>query len=99
MIVLVSRMQIKPGFQEDIKALAKVAIDATLKEKGCISYRFLQDSFDDCTFCFVEEWLDQESLRAHTLTEHFLKWREQNAHMVADRAIKIYEAQESSFKL
>lgn len=99
MIVVISRMHVKPGVQEQLKALAKITVDATLKEHGCISYRFVQDAFDDCVFCFVEEWLNQDCLKAHTLTEHFRIWREQNAHMIADRTIKVYEAQEASLKL
>lgn len=99
MIVLISRMKIKPGFQDDIKALAKVTVEATLKEQGCISYRFVQDCFDECVFCFVEEWQDEACLKAHTLTDHFLHWRKNNAQMIDDRMIKIYEGHEAGIKL
>ena len=57
MIVVVSVLSIKPGFQAEIKKLAQVAVEATRKEQGCNSYRFLQDPYDDCEFCFVEECL------------------------------------------
>lgn len=96
MIVVLARMRIKPGFQTEIKALALSAIEATRKEQGNISYSLLQDPYDDCEFCFVEEWQDQAALKAHTQSMHFLKWREQGAHMVADRTIKVYSSQEVS---
>lgn len=94
MVVVVAQVRIKPGFQEEIKRLAQAAVEATQKEQGCNIYRFLQNPYDDCEFCFVEEWQDPEALKAHRLQAHFIKWREESAHMVADRAVKRYNAAE-----
>jgi len=94
MIVVIAQLRIKSGFQEEIKKLAQVAVEATRKEQGCIAYRFLQDPYDICEFCFVEEWRDQDALKAHRLKAHFLKWREESAHMVAERKVGRYDARE-----
>lgn len=94
MIIVVSRLRVKPGFAGEIKMLVQEAVEATRQESGCLSYRFLQDAFDDCEFCFVEEWRDQEALKAHRAEAHFIKWREKSADMVAERIIKRYHAQE-----
>jgi len=94
MIVVVAQLRIKSGFQEEIKKLAQVAVEATRKEQGCIAYRFLQNPYDTCEFCFVEEWRDQDALKAHRLQAHFLKWREESAHIVEGRKVGRYDARE-----
>ena len=94
MIVVVSSLRVKPEFEAEIKKFAREAVEATRRESGCISYRFFQDAYDACEFCFVEEWRDPEALKAHRSEAHFLRWREQSAHMVAERIIKRYEAKE-----
>jgi len=97
MVIVISRMVIKPGLQAEIKAVAAAAVDATINEQGCVSYRFLQDTADDCTFFFVEEWQDQEALKAHTQTEHFRIWREQSAPIVVSRNLSVYDGQAIGF--
>ena len=94
MIVVVANTRIKDGYQSEILQLAKVVSDATRQESGCISYRFLQDPYDICEFFFIEEWQDAQSLQAHRSTAHVLEWRDKIAHMVAERKIKRYSANE-----
>lgn len=94
MIVVVANTRIKEGYQSEILQLASVVAEATRQEPGCISYRFLQDPFDQCEFFFVEEWQDAQSLQAHRATAHVVEWRAKSAHMVAERKIKRYSAEE-----
>ncbi len=94
MIVVVSSLRVKPGCEAEIKLLAREAVAATRQESGCLSYRFFQDAYDACEFCFVEAWRDTEALKAHRNEAHFIKWREKSAPMVAERIIKRYDAQE-----
>jgi quinol monooxygenase YgiN len=86
-------MRIKPGSQAAIKLLAQEVVTATRKEPGCISYRFLQDAFDDCEVSFVEEWQDRDSITAHVLTPHYLTFREQNASLIVERIVTFYNSQ------
>lgn len=95
MIVVMARIRVKTGFEEEIKGLAKAAVAATVKEEGCVSYRFLQDAYDAREFCFVEEWTGLDALRAHTRTAHFAAWREASGPLIEERDLKLYEASET----
>lgn len=94
MIVVLARLRVKPGLESKIKELVQGVVEATRRETGCISYRLLQDFADAAEFSFVEEWQSKEALQAHMQTAHFLKWRDQSAPLVAERASKVYDAQQ-----
>jgi quinol monooxygenase YgiN len=93
MIILLVRLRIKPGLQQEIKAVAKAAVDATRKEQGCVSYNLLQDPYDDCEFRIIEEWASLEDLRAHGRMPHLAKWHKDSASLIEEKAINIYDSQ------
>lgn len=96
MIVVVSSIRVIPGCEAEIIKAANEFVATTRQEKGCRMYRFLQDPASNCDFCFVEEWQDLEALEAHCHAVHFFTWREKSAHMVAERIVRRYSAQESN---
>jgi quinol monooxygenase YgiN len=96
MIVLLVRLRIKPGVQQEIKALAKNVVDATQKEQGCVSYNLLQDPYDDCEFRIIEEWASLEDLHAHSRTPHLAKWHEDSASLIEEKTVNIYDSQAMS---
>lgn len=94
MIVVIANTRFKEGCGAQVLPLAKAVAEATHREPGCISYRFLQDPFDPCEFFFVEQWQDAQSLQAHRTRPHVLEWRDKIAPMVAERRIKRFSAEE-----
>lgn len=96
MIVVVSSIRVIPGSEAEIIKVANEFAAITRQEIGCCMYRFLQDPTSNCEFCFVEEWKDLEALEAHCHAVHFFAWREKSAHMVAERIVRRYSAQEIS---
>ena len=49
----------------------KIMIDASLKDKGCISYQFYQNFLNKDEYIMVEHWESKELLDAHMKTKHF----------------------------
>jgi quinol monooxygenase YgiN len=97
MIVVTSTFTSLPGKRERVIELARPAVEATRKEKGCIRYELFVSSEDDVTLQFIEEWTDADSLRAHLRSPHLAVFKEQRADSVAtDKTLKIFEAKEIS---
>lgn len=61
----------RPDARELLQDAAATMRTITLRESGCISYRFgfALDEPDD--LILVEEWSDEESLAAHLASAHF----------------------------
>lgn len=53
--------------------LAKELIEKTRKEKGCIEYRVYRDRHNPEIFCFIEKWESGHDLKAHFISEHFMR--------------------------
>ena len=63
------------------------------KEEGNVDYNLYVNTGDQ-TLMFVEQWESKEILAAHLQTEHFLKFGENIADLVAqDLIINVYEAE------
>jgi quinol monooxygenase YgiN len=92
MIHLIADLTLHPGAEAELRAAARIMIDATRREHGCIRYTLMQDVLDPLQFSFVEEWTDRQALAAHFETPHMAVWRAAQAPLVASRAIKIIHA-------
>ena len=72
---------------------AQDLIENSRKEDGNIDYN-LYCNTGDKSLLFVEQWESKEILNAHLQTEHFLKFGENIADLVAqDLIINVYEAE------
>ena len=97
MIVVTSTFKSLPGKREKIVELARPAVEATRKEKGCVRYELFLSSEDDVTLQFIEEWTDLDSLRAHLKSPHLAAFKEQRKDSVdAGGVLKVFEAKEVS---
>ncbi|NTW72212.1 MAG: antibiotic biosynthesis monooxygenase [Eubacteriaceae bacterium] len=74
MITLVSKATIKAGKLEEYKAVVGELAELSRKEEGCISYGLFEDLKDPNILTFIEEWEDDEALKFHNQTEHFIKF-------------------------
>ena len=78
---------------EKIVEFAQDLIENSRKEDGNIDYN-LYSNTGDGTLLFVEQWESIEILRTHLQTEHFLKFGENIADLVAaELDIAVYEAE------
>ena len=76
-----------------IVEFAKDLIENSRKEDGNIDYNLYCNTCDG-TLLFVEQWESIDILNAHLQTEHFLKFGENIADLVAqDLIINVYEAE------
>lgn len=70
--VLVARYQVRQGHGDEVAiALAEMGRAVDNAEPRCLDYRVGRSLDDPDQFILYEEYVDQESLEAHRLTEHF----------------------------
>jgi quinol monooxygenase YgiN len=79
MIYVVATSQVKPELRDAFIKGAKECIEATRKEKGCISYDSHCSINDPNLFVVVERWESREDLNAHGRAPHMKVWREYSA--------------------
>ena len=78
---------------EKIVEFAQDLIENSRKEEGNVDYNLYVNTGDQ-TLMFVEQWESKEILAAHLQTEHFLKFGENIADLVAgDLAIDVFNAE------
>lgn len=68
---VVARAVVKEGQEDAFVSVAKVLVEATRKEPGCISYTFYQSPMSPVSFIFYEEYKDGEAFNNHANSEHF----------------------------
>ncbi|MFT5193828.1 MAG: quinol monooxygenase YgiN [Cellvibrionaceae bacterium] len=75
MIVISGTIYIKKDKVSEAIELAKVMMEKTGEEVGCISYRFYSDIESPDIFRVFEEWESEEDLQAHFVSEHMADFR------------------------
>ena len=55
---------------DNVEAVLREIIEPTRQEAGCIKYQLLQNNSQPTDFTFVEEWTDNEALKAHAGSSH-----------------------------
>jgi len=73
MIKVMAKFFAKEDKIENILELAKILVEETVKEDGCINYEMYQDVKDPSTLIMIEEWETIEALNNHMASEHFKK--------------------------
>ena len=89
MIYLISTAHLKPGTREKCIAPAKVCIEASRKDAGCIAYDLNLSVTDPDRMVFVEVWESKAALDAHFQTAHFKAWRAAIADYVVSRKLEV----------
>ena len=89
MIYLISTAHLKPGTRETCVAPARVCIEASRKDAGCIAYDLNLSVTDPDRMVFVEVWESKAALDAHFQTAHFKAWRAAVADLVVSRKLEM----------
>ena len=70
---------------EELKELLKTTIIDTKKEKGCLIYEVFQTINNPVEFIVIDSWKDEESLKKHYESKHYLNFinnfKQYNAHI------------------
>src|SRR5437588_8363002 len=70
---LIVHLKAKKGQEDALKKAAKPCIEASRKEKGCVTYELHQDREDPTKFVFFEKWKSVKDLQSHFGEEHVKK--------------------------
>jgi len=71
MITITAKSTIKPGKKKEYLVLAKELVEASRKEKGCLSYNLYEDIENPGVFIVIEEWENKEDIQRHNISKHF----------------------------
>lgn len=93
MIYLISTAHLKPGTREKCLAPARVCIEASRKDPGCIAYDLNLSVSDPNRMVFIEVWESRAALDAHFQTPHFRAWRAAIAEFVESRKLEVITPQ------
>lgn len=95
MIVISGTIFVKPDKVAQAIEAAKVMMEKTAEEPGCISYRFYADIEAPDVFRVFEEWESDEDLQAHFETPHMAEFRKKlGGLLAAPPAIRRYVVSE-----
>ena len=89
MIVVIARLVIKPGSIPPLLGPARICIEATRREEGCIAYDLFTSTTEPDGRVFVEKWQSREALSRHARTAHVAQWREAGKPYVIERRIEV----------
>lgn len=88
--MILARIYIKPGKEAEFISAAKMMIENTHKEEGCLEYMLYQDPYESTNFIFVEKYKDQAAIDFHFGTSYFAEFGDLISDMTSkDSEIKI----------
>jgi quinol monooxygenase YgiN len=70
-IVLIARLKVKPGTEDEAKRAALAIITESRAEEGCLNYDFHQAIDDSTIFVWHETWTNKSALDAHFKMPYF----------------------------
>jgi quinol monooxygenase YgiN len=93
MQVVFVHVQVKPEFIEQFKAASIDNASNSIKEPGVARFDVVQNVDDPTRFVLIEAYRDAEAPAQHKATEHYARWRDGVAEMMAEpRAAVKYES-------
>lgn len=93
MIVIIARIDVKPGERNRVIELAQPCLEGTRREDGCISYELMAHTDHPDNLVFVEQWRDKAALHAHFDTPHLKAFKEaRDPYVNGPSKLSIFEA-------
>jgi quinol monooxygenase YgiN len=90
--MITARVYIKPGKEADFITAAKMMIENSNKEEGCLGYMLYQDPYETTNFIFVEKYKNQAAIDAHFASPYFKEFGNISSEMTSrPMEIKIYD--------
>ncbi len=72
-IVLIARLKVKLGTEDEAKRAALAIVVASRAEEGCLNYDFHQTIDDPTVFVWHETWVNKSALDAHFKMPYFVE--------------------------
>jgi quinol monooxygenase YgiN len=69
--MITAKVYIKPGKEVEFITAAKMMIENSNKEEGCLGYMLYQDPYEKANFIFVEKYKNQAAIDVHFATPYF----------------------------
>lgn len=70
MLIIEGWLHFAPGEIEKFAEAARIMVDETHKEDGCLHYSFARDMANPDILRIAERWTDQDALDAHNTSPH-----------------------------
>jgi autoinducer 2-degrading protein len=84
MHVTLVHVRVKPDQVDAFVEATRANHEGSIREAGNRRFDILQDAGDPTKFVLYESYATAEAAAAHKETEHYLKWRETVADMMAE---------------
>jgi autoinducer 2-degrading protein len=84
MHVTLVHVHVKPEAVESFVEACRENHEASVREPGNRRFDVLRDAADPCRFVLYEAYARAEDAAAHKRTEHYRKWRDTVADMMAE---------------
>ncbi|OQA46782.1 MAG: Autoinducer 2-degrading protein LsrG [Chloroflexi bacterium ADurb.Bin325] len=84
MLVVFVYVHVKPEFVDAFKAASIDNASHSVQEPGIARFDVIQQADDPTRFVLVEVYRTQEATAAHKATEHYARWRDAVADMMAE---------------
>ena len=84
MLIVHVQVRVKPEAVEGFKRATIANAQASRKEPGIARFDLLQQADDPTRFVLVEAYRSAEAPAAHKETEHYKRWRDAVAEMMAE---------------
>ena len=84
MVVLMVKLKVQPGTEEECKGYMRIMEKETRKEPGCLMYIGHQSSEDPTTLALYEQYKDMAAFEAHRAAPYFKEYVENkmNKHVL-----------------
>jgi len=90
--MITAKVFIKSGKEADFISAAKIMIENSNKEPGCLGYMLYQDPYESTNFIFVEKYVNQTAIDAHFATPYFKEFGTLTGDMTSkEMELKIYD--------
>ena len=74
MVVLIVKLRVKPGSEEECKRLMRTMEEHTRREPGCLMYIAHQSSDDATQFALYEQYKDMAAFEIHGKSSYFAEY-------------------------
>lgn len=83
MIATLVFVDVKPENVDDFRKITVYNHENSRKEEGNVRFDVLQSTEDPTKFTLIEVFRDEEAVKHHKTTAHYLRWREEVAPYMA----------------
>ncbi|MBO5254192.1 MAG: antibiotic biosynthesis monooxygenase [Opitutales bacterium] len=83
-VIVLASLRIKEDFCDEFIENAKIVVEATRKEVGCVRYELIRDVFAPDVFRFIEEYVDDKAFALHRSMPYMTPFREYRQKVVAE---------------